>query len=237
MGKDEKSIKNLIDKFLNDKIEDSDREELSSLNEDEGFIDALTETSVKEMGRYNLKQKLEGIGNMERKKRKRSKIVKMFLTTSSVAAVIFLGTFRFMTSSNSTLFESNFSPYPNVYAVKGEDNKTNDLLKEAMGYYDNEQYEEAILKFRELSEKELSGFPGLYYGISLLMVNNIEESKSVFRNINSKETSSIEAQWYLGLTYLKQDSLNKAKEIFELSKDSHGRNRKKQIDEILKKID
>lgn len=237
MSTKQNSDKELIYKFLNNTLNEDEKKEFVSKQQNVQFSELLARIIVEQKGRIELKNTLKTISKQHLKtKSTKKRIIRFSIASSAVAAILITALFVFNVHDSADLFQDNFEPFPNVYAAKGSHNHENSKLKAALQLYDAEAYEEAILKFEQLNGNDLKGYVRLYYGISLLAVNEIEASKQTLNLLGHDDSVYNEGQWYLGLAYLKQDSLNKAKTIFINTKDSFGKSKKDQIEVLLEEI-
>lgn len=154
-----------------------------------------------------------------------------FFQITGIAAVVALmialsyGLF-FNPVDTQAVFEEYYSPYYNVLggAERSVDNVNGNL---AMRLYEQQQYEEALLVFREAIHQNPDN-PSLpfYKALSHLSVEEADSAiADLTRVVNQTEAPLQEpARWYLGLAYLQKGDTKKAKELFkeiEASGDSY----------------
>ncbi|MGB3180955.1 MAG: tetratricopeptide repeat protein [Cyclobacteriaceae bacterium] len=132
--------------------------------------------------------------------------------TSVAAAVILLliATVVLLTGQRNVpseeLFAQSFAPYPNIVMAtqRGGTDERNTLQK-AFYAYDRENYEEAITFFRRVPETEYNASVLLYMGNAYLATGKAGDAEDIFKNvIKNYEQFSVQAEWYLALSYLKQ---------------------------------
>ena len=231
------SDRELIHKFLNNTLSMDEKKAFALRQQNAQFSDLLAEIIVQQKGRTELKHKLKAIGQQKHKTiRIRKNIIRFSVASSAVAAILIIALFPFKVEDASDLFEDHFEPFPNVYLTKGESETKSPLLEEAIQFYDAEAYDEAVLKFKKLNENELKSYVRLYYGISLLAVDDIETSKQTLNHLDANDPAYAEGQWYLGLAYLKQDSTNKAKQTLKNAMHLFGKTKQERIKKLTTKI-
>jgi tetratricopeptide (TPR) repeat protein len=93
------------------------------------------------------------------------------------------------------------------------------ILEEAMSKYQMKEYEQALKLFDKAIEKEvdISSWVNLCIGISYTETDNCEKAVFYFNKIieSMDPLYTQQAQWYLGLSYLKANKTAKAEEIFK----------------------
>jgi tetratricopeptide (TPR) repeat protein len=93
-----------------------------------------------------------------------------------------------------------------------------DILSKAMNKYQTKEYEQALIFFDQVIEKdpETISWINICIGISCTETNRHERAVSNFNKIiNTNASLYIEqAQWFLALSYLKADKTLKAEKIF-----------------------
>ncbi len=121
---------------------------------------------------------------------------------------------HFMSSSNSpdALYSTYFNPENSLLSVRSGES-LNSSLREGMYYYEQGRYEDAIKVF-EAEPGNLIGT--LYTGFSLMSLEKYEQAEAKFVEIiNDKDNLLIDqAEWNLGLCYLKSGELLKADDVF-----------------------
>lgn len=140
----------------------------------------------------------------------------------AVAAVLVLGLLtlfysRWGQSKSEILFNRYFEPYPSTLRiVRG--NTTTSTLKQAVHWYERKEYKKALPGLEEMLKTEPSNpFLHFYTGMSFLCLDRPEKAIPHFRTVLAlKEHPFLEpASWYLGLAFLKEGEMNKAKSIFQ----------------------
>ncbi len=113
---------------------------------------------------------------------------------------------------NQELYSEYFSPENALLSVRSQET-FNTKVKEGMYYYEQEKFTEAISFF--LSEPDnLLG--KLYTGFSLMKLEKFEQAESPFTEIiDNKDNLFVDqAEWNLGLCYLRSGKTTKAESLF-----------------------
>jgi tetratricopeptide (TPR) repeat protein len=120
---------------------------------------------------------------------------------------------------NNDLFKDNFGLYPDVLSQRGQDEHANLILEEAMSYYKNKDFENALSLFNELDKQssQYSDAIKFYEGICLLGAGKDTEAADVFRMATTDPGKPFyeQARWYLALTYLKTGNKKQASKLLQ----------------------
>ncbi len=138
-------------------------------------------------------------------------------------------------NSGNELFTKYFKPYPDVTLQMR--NETNyGLLKKGMQLYNRGKYKEALKVFDKISGQDKNNFAEFYSGVALIAEGKTDSGIKLLKNIadNPKEYFYPEANWYIGLAYLKLNQPEKAMHRFDLIKNN--RDFKTKIIEIKGKL-
>jgi tetratricopeptide (TPR) repeat protein len=198
------------------------KEDQELLNKIQSYKIAVEE--IKNQGRVDLKDRLQDIhlnymGTLEKKK----SVKYYFLRTAAVIAGISITTlFLFYfgmfqpKSTKDSLFSEYFKPYSNMNTYRGDNAENISLLqKTALYYYSKGQYDKAIPNFEELfkSVKNSDDDILFYYGITCLGVNQNQKAINIFAKFagDPKNIFCEESTWYLALSYLKSNDLQKTR--------------------------
>ena len=101
--------------------------------------------------------------------------------------------------------------------------------------YDNGRYEEAISHFQNTLKENDDPVVELCQGNAYLSTGQADKAELVFRNILEEHEDLVtQAKWYLSLSYLKQNKLERAKStLWEISKSStYGEKARKLLKEL-----
>jgi len=129
---------------------------------------------------------------------------------------------RTQTPSHEKLYLSYFEPFdnPGSGVVRGDSKIT--LKTRAYGAYDNGQYQEAAKLFEQLIADKDDAIARLCLGNAYMAQNEFAKAEKNFTEMLRKHTELItQAKWYLALTYLKENKMERAKSVlWEISKSS-----------------
>lgn len=140
--------------------------------------------------------------------------------------------------NNSQLFDEYFSTYPYFLHERSLNNSDSSLNAKAMFLYNNQEYSEAAVILSKLVPDSISDpLHSLYLGICYMKMKQYSIAINTFESIVSlhQHLTYDQANWYLGLTFLKIDKKFDASECLLRVKSDSGQFAK-QANEILKKI-
>jgi tetratricopeptide (TPR) repeat protein len=198
----------LIEKYLKGKLNSTELKELNFLLKDSKSLSAAAREhgiiieGIKEAGRNNLKKKLKGLTAAFNREKKRADA--KFTITKKVRETL------------TKLYSRYFSPYEDLVTVRSG-NKKYALLNEAMHYYNNHNYDDAVKLFRKILRSEPQNIAVLFYsGIALLEMDKAGDALKAFKKVIRLDSGYLKEQslWYTGLIYLKQYDVNKAIRVF-----------------------
>ena len=114
--------------------------------------------------------------------------------------------------TNQSLYTEYFNPENSLLSVRSEE-AIDSKLKEGMYYYEQGKYSKAIAAF-ELDPNDLLG--KLYTGFSLMKLEKFEQAEFPFIEIvDNKDNLFVDqAEWNLGLCYLRSGKVLKAEQLF-----------------------
>ncbi|MBN2522189.1 MAG: tetratricopeptide repeat protein [Bacteroidales bacterium] len=127
--------------------------------------------------------------------------------------------------SSADLYAQYFKPAEIGMSFRTSGNAVSNELRTAMMLYESKRFDEAIVLFEQILEKDNSRIGlNLYSGISHLEVNQYDEANLRFKRIiDHKSNAFIEsAEWYLGLCYLLKEDEETAVEVFQKIVDKKG---------------
>jgi tetratricopeptide (TPR) repeat protein len=210
----QKELIGYIREELNDREKDIIENHLLQCDLCFDAVEGITELSLNDDAAYHLDSIKDDI-----KIKSNSGILKTNLRFYiSAAAVILIACtaalIMFRKSDSEKLFDEYFKPYPNtVPMVRGEDNDFD--LKAAMILYNSGNYEQAISEFDKIIASENKNETALFYkGVSFLSIDNPEKAEISFRRvITFRGKLKDQAEWYLALSFLLNDEINKAREL------------------------
>jgi tetratricopeptide (TPR) repeat protein len=143
---------------------------------------------------------------------------------ASVALLIAAGTWynTNVASDPQQLFEAYFEAFdsPGSGLTRGNEGVT--AKGAAYDAYDNGRYAEAIPLFENILANNNDPIVLLCLGNAQLKVGKIEQAENTFTQLLTQHNDLItQAKWYLALTYLKEDKLDRSKAaLWELAQSS-----------------
>jgi hypothetical protein len=140
--------------------------------------------------------------------------------------------------NSSQLFDQYYTPYPYFLHERSVSDEQSGLNAKAMYLYNNHDYLDAALILNEQTQDSLADpLQSLYLGICYMEMRKYNEAIKTFEAVISlhQHITYDQANWYLGLTYLKMNRRFKASEyLLRVKSDSCLFSR--QANEILNKI-
>ena len=154
----------------------------------------------------------------------------LFVKYIAISAAALIGAFMIIrtllpSSDPQELFNTYYKPFDAVSPVTRSLNNTeNDNFSAAISNYKTANYAEASAGFTTIVSRDPSFISAQFYlGLAQLALNNYDESiQHLSIAIKNSGEYSKEAQWYLGLTYLKKGEKDKASACFQYLTISNG---------------
>ncbi|MFV0565157.1 MAG: tetratricopeptide repeat protein [Flavobacteriaceae bacterium] len=150
------------------------------------------------------------------------------LSKIAIASVIVLAIgslWLFGKPTHEKLYAKYFKIDPGLPTTMG--NTDNYEFYNAMVYYKHGDYDDALLKWKELSKnKPYNDTLNYFIGVTFMAKKNTEEAISYLeQTINSKNHFVLksEAHYYLGLAYLKEGKIEQSKKHLDLSNSENGK--------------
>jgi len=216
----------LIEKYLDNEINDAERVEFEALLESdlafkkEFDLRKRIYHAIQERDVMDLREKMNGVMN---KSESLSSILSKKIFYIPAAAILLL----FMLSSviylqwsskPDTIFRKYYSAYPAFFANRSEvsSNLHNDNLTLAFNFYENNDYSSAYVLFKEINDKDSANTMALFYlSVCALETNRIHHAIAGFNVLVNDSTQIMweESNWYLALAYIRAEETKKAKEI------------------------
>jgi TolA-binding protein len=147
----------------------------------------------------------------------------------AAAAVLVLSMLLFKTLipsySGNSVFERFYEPLDaNSYRLRGNSNEVSGKLQEGVDYYLSKDYRHAEKAFNELRNmNENLQEVLLFSGLNHMGQGNFTEAITLLTDLLSADDQFIpEAQWYLGLCYIKTGEIEKARPLMETLSKSEG---------------
>lgn len=157
----------------------------------------------------------------------------------ALVAVSWFAIDPFASSTGPELFVEHFKAYPNdiVGVTRGADQQV-DERGEAYLAYDQGDYAKAVDIFSRVWENSNNETLDLFYlGNAYLMIGSSEKAIASFKMVADAQSGlTLDAKWFLGLSYLQTEELDKAKVVFsELAE--LGKDYAEDAEEILDELD
>jgi predicted Zn-dependent protease len=133
------------------------------------------------------------------------------------------------------MYTAYFEPFdsPGSGITRGSSEVT--LKTQAYEAYDNGNYKDASQLFEKIVKEKEDAIAQLCLGNSYLSQNELAKAEKIFTDMVAKHTELItQAKWYLALTYLKENKMERAKStLWEVSKSStYGEKARKLLKEL-----
>lgn len=145
------------------------------------------------------------------------------------ASLVLLGTIIFWPSepSNTDLFDTYYSSYPNVLSVRGEDST------DGFQSYTAGDFEQAISQFKNagLSNDTIN----FYLGLSYIETSQHEHARKTLQHIDTTSMFHQQKTWYLGLLLIHEGDHEEAKQT--LNQIPKGEFNYELAQELVKKLD
>lgn len=203
---EEENHRELIDKYLQNKIDEGDLHKLEQLFEDKPGIKRLVAEEKKLVSALetnkiiDLRQHLMSVSSKTPASHKKKN--GFWLAAASVSVLVAsMVYFFYFSGSSPSLYDQYYDPYPAVGIQRSANSEADDGLT----LYTNGQYKEALLAFDSIN---FSARPAYYLfkGNCHLQLNQVDEAIESFNMLINESEDVIlmqHAQWYLALAYLK----------------------------------
>ena len=157
---------------------------------------------------------------------------KVSISLAAAALVFSLLLFKSLTPSYSgdSVYKNYYEPLEaNSFTLRGNSQDVNGKLQEGFDYYLSKDYAKAELAFsnlRKMNENRPEIL--LFSGLNQMEQQNYLAAINLFNDLISAEDQFIpEAQWYLGLCYIRTGENMKARSIMEILSETEGLYKKK----------
>jgi len=145
-----------------------------------------------------------------------------YLMAASIVLVALIGSIYIVLLkntgyTNTDLYNMYYEPYEVVINVRSGNTATNNLFIQALLRYQDQDYSGALLIFEKIIETDSTNAAcNFYTGVSFMETSKyLKASKSFNSVIKQNDNLFIEqAEWYLGLCYLKTNKIALAESIF-----------------------
>lgn len=161
-------------------------------------------TAIKSVRNSGIRREMDEIHNSIIKNGKKNRYIISGIAASILVLICVYTWFWSIKPDQSELYITYFEPYPNLeLALRGEE----DPFLIAMNLYTSGDYQGAI---DQLSSIEHSLKASFYLAMSHMMMDNHDAALQILNSFPESSLYEQQINWYLGLTYLKQQQLAKA---------------------------
>ncbi len=227
MNHSEKDIA-LVEKYFDAELNDTEVEQFSERMESDENFKTLVEQEKAIIGAIrhqglaeNLKylQALEAnLGDTTRVKLNPPAKKWYYAAAAATIGILILGKvlLNSFTETPDQLFEAYFTVYPNTFEPTVRGNTAITKRTQAFSAYDQGDYQNAAILFRELMESTKEPGILLLLGNTNLILGNVEEAKGNFTTLNQDfDEFDIQSKWYLSLCYLKSGDVERARTMLK----------------------
>jgi len=157
---------------------------------------------------------------------------KIVYQVAAAVLVLSLLLFKSLTPSYSgdNVYKHYYEPLEaNSFTIRSNSQNVNAKFREGVDFYLSKNYEKAEVAFNSLRKpNETMPEVSLYAGLNQMGKGNFPEAITLFSDLLSAEDQFVpEAQWYLGLCYIKTGENLKACSLMETLAENEGMYRKK----------
>ena len=201
------------------------------------------ESIIKSSDIMDLRSKLHSIEKTRASKEVSHKIVRRqtFSYAAAFTGVLLIGSIAFYSSrdlSKEAIYKKYYNGYESVSATRSAAPAVTTLYSEAIGFYNNKEYQKAAQALEELLKSDQTNIEFRFQLANSYMgaQQYPEAGNSYLKVIGDNNNLFIEdAQWYLGICYIMTDEVEKAKNQFRIISQSEGRYQN-DAKKILRKI-
>jgi tetratricopeptide (TPR) repeat protein len=214
----------LIEKYLNGELSQTEKDAFERRLKDEAdfaeevntikALHQLVELKGDQMARLQIEKAAEAFSS-QRLVRQRRILVISLVAIMAILALIFYPEKQNISISSEELFTQNFTPFRAPANVRSDDSL--DYWTEVRTYYEEKNFAGVI---DIISKQDLlpEDYPAHFYlGVSYLALDSPKADSAILAldKVLQTDNDYVEiAGWYLGLAYLKQRNISKAKEHF-----------------------
>jgi len=118
------------------------------------------------------------------------------------------------TNNYSQYIEPHLHPFENILHIDGV---TDELFQKGIAAYEVANYEQAITYLTQHQKDNFDGNVQFYLGLSQLFNNNLKEAVGTLERTVDNTVPPVQdaAQWYLALTYIRNNQIPAAKLVLE----------------------
>ena len=203
--------------------------------EDKDKLDKAIERAIRQVGKERDAEDLATLKSFMAKRQKKSKVRKLVISISSIAAIIAIVFSLNIYQDNrrmDKLFETYYTPleYDSQLMARGEETISPELAS-VMESYQKEDYTTALQKFEAIPGVDENYL--IYKAICLLETEQTEDAITLLEKLvaNGEGTEYYQqACWYLALAYLHEHEEDK---VFEMLKHINDDNKYNELIQIL----
>lgn len=141
------------------------------------------------------------------------------------------------TPSHQKLYTAYYTPFENYGNKRSPEKAEQNHWKNALYYYDNENYKKALENFNNINtNKGAINYPSfpLYKGNTLMMLDRHDEAKRIFLGmLEDDDGMIIQAKWFLSMCYLYENNTEKLIPLLKEISEIHASSKSKKAQEIL----
>jgi tetratricopeptide (TPR) repeat protein len=203
---------------------------------------------IREASRLRMKKRLDDLGKQHQSITMVESFLRYRLTTRTwlavaamiaVIAIISVVLFTKQYDSVDSIYSLNYSkPGAGLLAMRsGNENTIETTWQSALVNYDQNNFAEAGLKISNLlSDTAFTHISAAHFilGICYLNLNKPDSAAFQFQKVSTESSFAGDAQWYLGLSYLKAGNTEKAAGIFKSLKSSDSEQLRKASRKVLR---
>ena len=183
---------------------------------------ALKENDVMDL-RSNL-QKIAGTVASEKQTERsfvgKFKAKRFIISTVAASLILLMGITGLFSrqSSQGELYQKFYSTYQTSGIVRSANAATDQTLAKALQKFDNQDYEEALNLFLDVTSRDQNNMVGHFYtGVSLQETGKYQNAIKEYETVIIDEDNLFieQAQWYIGMCYLQTNENKKAFKQFK----------------------
>lgn len=223
MKKNDKSL--LIDKFVTGKLEDTELWEFkANMDKDPDLAEEVKLRkeifdAIKDDEKVAFVKTLQNINRERQTAHKKISLTRWQLQSIAAAIIVLVvlgtGIFTgfFSSDKNMNLYSEYFIEEGNLLATRTISGITKDEVKSGIHYYEDQKYDKALSVFNEMPNNLIAR---LYSGFTYMKTEEFAKAEQQFNYIIDHGDNIFidQAEWNIGLAYLAQDKIDKAKMMF-----------------------
>lgn len=215
----------LIEKYFSGEMPDEERfvfeERLETDEELKHKVEAhrLLAETLREIERNEAFGRFKTLANSIDKPKGRVVFRKARAVWYSAAAVFILsiGSYIYLRSTaEERLFNRYFIAYENISQSREEGKPFSENFQKGMGYYDVGDYKQAFIWLQKADKENLAPPEIAFYtGVAALASGQAEKASGYFQKAIKEHRFAEPAEWYLALSYVKQEKMGDAERVLQ----------------------